>query len=189
MAPCAIQPGRFRCLFGDRWQFAIEIETAVSDPKPASWGSLWLWFNGKIVGNPQAEEQLGVAADWLMYLASAAGQRPGWVFRDLDASGRLQMFEWWFSQSSEKPPYDWWNDPPFDATAYFVSHIQVGPALDDWWVILTESRESDVITWRAPGSTLSRESRLPSGTFVGIVSEFVHWLSDRDPGRSTTAAV
>jgi hypothetical protein len=192
MAQCEIQPGLFRYLFGDRWKFAIEVEVAAADPQPTSWGSLWLWFNGEIVGNPQAEEQLGIAADWLKYLASPAAHRPGSVFGDLDAPSRLKLFEWWFSQSKEKPPYTWWVDPDIDATPYFLSHIQAGPALDHWWAILMEDQDSELVTWRAPGSTMVRESRLPKGTFNNIVLDFLRWLNKEEIrgeslGRSETS--
>jgi len=180
MGPWEVQPGLFRFLFGDRWEYAIEVEASDPDPLPASWGSLWLWVEGEIIGNPQADEQLGIVADWLRYLASMAGKRPASVFHDLDATSRLSLFEWWSSQSKSDPPYEWWSNPDFDATNYFLSHIQAGPALDHWWAMLMETEDAEIVTWRAPGSTAVRDACLPKGTYNDVVSAFLHWLNRKN---------
>lgn len=135
-----------------------------------------MWVNGQIIGNPEAQEQLGVVADWLGYMASAAGRRPASVFQDLDAQSRLSLFEWWFSESIDEPPCKGWSRPNLDANAYFLPHIQSGSAPDHWWAILMETEVAEAITWRPPESTSVREALWPRGTFADVVLPFVDWL-------------
>jgi hypothetical protein len=170
------QPGVFRHLFGDRWTVALELETNTDAPDPGTWGSLWLWFEGQVIGNTDSREQLGVAANWLQYIAMTRGQRPDSVFGNLDARQKLRLFEFWYSRSDGPPPFPWWREPGFPPELYLLSDTQAGPSFDDWWVVLSEIDGVDIATWRPPNSDLVLEARFPTPTISDLALQFCKWL-------------
>ena len=89
------QPG-FSRRIGNRWTFALEFEIQADAPRlwNESWGSLWLWVGGHLVGRPYETEMVQIGLD---SLNETAGENRASASRILSAcspSEALQAVMW-----------------------------------------------------------------------------------------------
>lgn len=180
-----LQPGIKRCLFGDRWTFAIEVECSADEPCSSDLATVWFWVRGKVVGNTDAEEQIGILAGWLKWMISTQGHRPNSIFGDLDATTRLRLFLWWYSGTTDRAPVTGWVAPDGDPSPYFLSDPLAGPTLDSWQVMLTEDVDTVTLTWRSSDSTTVEEFSFPAQAFGGTLLAFLSWIRECPPTPDT----
>lgn len=176
-----LQPGYWRHVFGDRWTFAIEMECEVEAPQRTTWGALWLWVDGLVVGNTDHWEHLGIGSSWLNALGEGALKRPNRVFKDYSPSLRLETFIWWYQECEWNAPVENWNAEGLDPYDYFVSPSCAGPAFDNWWAIIARQGDKEIITWKESGHSKAYEFELQAGYFGDVCSSAYLFLRGNEP--------
>lgn len=90
--------GLSRYVFGDRWRFGVECEVQDCDVDPwgtlQPFGSLWLWIEGRAIGNTDVSEQLVLAFSTLRASVRCAGRRADARFPGMTNLDKLDAVRW-----------------------------------------------------------------------------------------------
>ncbi len=81
---------------GSRQVFAIEFEINPGQNGPVNewWGNLWLWVNGKCIGNPDETEMVSVGLGSLVNSAQKTGARVSPLLSSLPPDKALDCVMW-----------------------------------------------------------------------------------------------
>jgi|GEM_PF-4214362 len=176
------QPDHWRYVFGDRWTFAVEMECEVTPPRHATWGTIWMWVDGSVVGNTNRWEHLGIGARWLYTIGEQIDKRPNRIFAGLSPSARLDAFLWWYRECEGVCPVDGWSpEEGLDPDDYLVSEVNSGPVLDDWRVIIAREEDKEILTWRYKDNGETYEFELQAGYFLDVCSSAYLFLKANEP--------
>ncbi len=164
----------FSSRIGDRWTFAIEFEGVGEQPKLWNewWGSLWLWVDGQVVGDPSEIEMVMTGFDSLLESAQniPTGQS-GSLQPSVPAVEALDLVMWARYRDDEQAPGEFVGDPS-DLARYEVLPRLTGPFFDGWDAVLIEAGQKERFIFRQEGAE-AREVLWPAGTFRTIVQQAI----------------
>jgi hypothetical protein len=156
------------CTIGNRQRFAVEFEIPNEVPKVwnETWGSLWLWVEGHLVGRHESE-MISIGLDSLQETANENLEPASRILATYDAKRALQAVMWSRYGGTETP-----------ATIGVIANEQLsaaevlprttGPFFDGWQAVLLDEGVEERFIYRQ-GEGQIYESKWPSGTLKAVI--------------------
>jgi len=157
---------------GNRWMFAVEFEIHFDAVKawPATWGSLWLWVEGRVVGKADESEMVMTGFDSLHEVAIETGTRANPLLWGAPLHDALDVVMWARYESDHEPALARLISDPASLFPFEVLPRWTGAFFDGWEAILLENNTSERFIYRQEsGSPI--EATWPLGTFRQVVNE------------------
>lgn len=149
---------------GCRRRFAIEFEVEPDRTQPANeWrGSLWLWVDGRCVGEAHEIEMVSIGLDALIHAAKRTRSEASSLFASLPAERALNEVMQAIYGEADEPD----NIPlsPEDLDSLDILPTSAGPFFDHWEAILIEDGLEERFIYRRNGSQVL-EARWKINTF------------------------
>jgi len=155
---------------GCRQRFAIEFEVEPDRTRPANeWrGSIWLWVDGRCVGETYETEMVSIGLDALVRAAKGTRSKASSVFASLPAAQALdEVMQAIYGEDDEQ---DKRLVSQEDFAVLDILPSSAGPSFDHWEAILVEDGAEERFIYRRIGSPVF-EARWKSNTFRNTVLE------------------
>lgn len=177
---------------GSRWRLSLEWDVRVDLQRPwlnsadvenervelvltmpwYKWlGSMWLWVDGNLVGDPVQIEEIGVGLEHLSKFSDGTGSRSSRLIPSL--SGRAALDLVLRSVYGE------------DAETITMKHGDLSrhelmpggcPFFDNWQAIMYETEACEVLIWRKDGDDDVRIAQWPIGELKRTVVEALEYF-------------
>jgi hypothetical protein len=182
--------GASRYAFGNRWSFGIECEVQDCDMDPwgtlEPFGSIWLWAEGRAIGNTNYSEQLVLGFSTLRTSVRYSGGRPDNRFPGMTNLDKLNAVRWvgWGDDDEFRP--ELWGGLSLDQARtedvepYWVIPPGHSPLFDGWEAILLEREMAETLVWKYEqrGFSTSQEAELPLGLFSEVCTIACDWFDN-----------
>jgi len=157
------------CTIGNRQRFAVEFEIHNEVPKVwnETWGSLWLWVEGHLVGRRHETEMISIGLDSLRETANENLEAASRILATYDAKRALQAVMWSRYGGTEIPATEGLTTDELLSAAEVLPRT-TGPFFDGWEAVLLDEGEEERFIYRE-GEGQVYESKWPSGTFKGVI--------------------
>jgi hypothetical protein len=155
---------------GDRRIFAVEFELEPNQQGPPNewYGSLWLWVEGRCIGESHEVEMVSIGLEHLAGSAQATGSRTDPVFSSLSAGEALDFVMWAVYGENNSKLKQHLAGSRERLFKFDILATSAGPFFDDWEATIIEIGDEERFIYRKDGEPI-HEARWPLGTFKGVV--------------------
>jgi hypothetical protein len=154
---------------GDRRQFAVEFEVDLKQSTERDvWGCLWLWVDGRCVGDSREVEIVNFGLGGLLNAGPALSEQPSFLL-SMPASEGLDLVMWAIYGEDDAQREEIVNDRR-SLEAFEVMPGMVGPFGHGWEAILIDDGPSERFVFRERGQS-TQEVRWERGTFRRVIAE------------------
>ena len=139
-------------------EFHHEIVGDVPRPWTESWGSLWLWAGGHLVGTPYETEMVKTGFDSLQDVASANRARASHILSQCSPTEALEAVRWARYGEGDSSRL---KTLVVDAGCLFPLELlpsSTGPFFDGWEAILLEEGKTERLIYRQRGVLSPKQS-------------------------------
>jgi Immunity protein 42 len=157
---------------GNRRLFAVEFEfDAGASPKVWNewFGSLWLWIDGHLVGNPLESEMISIGLESLKEAATETGTRRRELLSTNDPNEALDLIMW-ARYGDESSPKGKLVEDEHSLFPFEILPRRTGPFFDGWEAILIEEDDVERFIYRQRETPVT-EVPWPLGTLREVVFE------------------
>src|SRR5262245_51511436 len=156
---------------GNRWMLALEFE--IHDGSASTWnetwGSLWLWVEGRLIGRPFESEMVFTGLESLREAAQETGQRG----RDLLPTDNLKEaldVVMWARYGGDDSLVRGLTIHEESLLPFEILPRRTGPFFDGWQGILVEEGAAERFILRQEGGEVT-DAVWPLGTFRDVIQD------------------
>ncbi len=155
---------------GDRRIFAVEFEIELDQVRsPNEWyGCLWLWVDGRCVGESQEVEMVSIALEHLVAAAQETGSRSNRKLSSLPADEALNLVIWAAYGDDSLKLEQQLAESRQSLAKFDILPTSAGPFFDSWEATLIELGDEERFIYRRDGEAV-REAKWRLGTFKDVV--------------------